>query len=337
MDLERHEWISQTKETAIDPNREIVDAHHHLWNRGGSRYLSEQLHIDTSSTHNITKTVFVECKANYLSKELGDMRSLGETKFVASEAKKLREISNTTIEAIIGFVDMSLGEAVEDLIEMHVEAGNGLFRGIRHATAWSEDVNIGNSHTNPSESIMMTPEFVKGVQTLADSGYSFDAWMYFDQLDELGELAKRAPQATIILNHLGGPLKIGKWNTRFKQVDAQWQKSIMALSKLPNIYLKLGGIGMDNYFNTGWASMDRPPSSEEVAVFWRDRISRCIDYFSPKRCMFESNYPVDRQTLPYAVLWNAFQIIASEYSNNEQEQLFSNTAKTVYKIDERET
>ncbi|MDP6299453.1 MAG: amidohydrolase family protein [Acidimicrobiales bacterium] len=337
MDLERHEWLSQSNEIALDPHREIIDAHHHLWERGGSRYLAEELNADTSLTHNITKTVFVECKANYLQNELGELRSLGETIFVASEAERLKEISDTSIGAIVGFIDMSLGEEIAEIIESHVEAANGLFRGVRHATGWSEDSNIGNSHTNPSKGIMGNPEFIKGVQTLSDAGYSFDAWLYFDQLNELVELAERVPNAKIILNHLGGPLGIGKWNSKFQDVDTRWQESMLALSELRNVYLKLGGIGMDNYFGTGWAARDKPPSSEEVADFWRDKITRCIEYFGPSQCMFESNYPVDRQTLPYPVLWNAFQIIASGYSNSEQDQLFSTTAKTVYKIEDTET
>ncbi len=240
MDLERHEWLSQSNEIALDPHREIIDAHHHLWERGGSRYLAEELNADTSLTHNITKTVFVECKANYLQNELGELRSLGETIFVASEAERLKEISDTSIGAIVGFIDMSLGEEIAEIIESHVEAANGLFRGVRHATGWSEDSNIGNSHTNPSKGIMGNPEFIKGVQTLSDAGYSFDAWLYFDQLNELVELAERVPNAKIILNHLGGPLGIGKWNSKFQDVDTRWQESMLALSELKNVYLKLG-------------------------------------------------------------------------------------------------
>ena len=83
---------------------------------------------------------------------------------------------------------------------------------------------------------------------------------------------------------------------------------------------------MDSVFGMGWSTRERPPGSDEVVQWWGDDIRWCIDTFGPARCMFESNYPVDRMSLGYGVIWNAFQKIASSYTSDEQEDLFVDTA-----------
>ena len=326
------EWLSLREEEAIDPTIRIVDPHHHLWHRGGSRYLAEELRMDAIGTHNVTNTVFVECKANYDREQSMEFQPIGETEFVEREARRLEALGGPKISGIVGFADLSVGKRVVDVLREHERVSNGLFRGIRHATAWSDDPKISISHTKPTKGMMREKSFVDGVLVLAEQGYSFDAWMYFDQLPELNELARRCPSAQIILNHLGAPLAIGDWKSRYEEVDQLWKSQMVELAKCDNVVLKLGGIGMDNYFDTGWASLAAPPDSELVANFWEDRIHWCIDIFSPDRCMFESNFPVDRQTLPYSVLWNAFQRISDSYDSSEREFLFSRTACEVYKI-----
>ncbi|MEC8974210.1 MAG: amidohydrolase family protein [Actinomycetota bacterium] len=332
MELDRLEWISQRNEEAIDPSIRIVDPHHHLWHRGGSRYLAEELREDTTRSHNVTNTVFVECKANYDRDRPKELQPVGETVFVEGEARRTKVMGGPQISGIVGFADLTLGKEVAEVLRAHEESGKGLFRGVRHATAWSDDPEISISHTKPTEMMMNTNEFHEGLSTLGQLGYSFDAWMYFNQLGELVNLAREYPTVPIILNHLGAPLAIGGWKSRGKEVDEFWRKKLRELSTCENIFLKVGGIGMDNYFGTGWTALSSPPSSETVAEFWRERVQWCIDLFSPGRCMFESNFPVDRQSLPYSVLWNAFQRIAEIYNNSEQESLFSQTACEVYKI-----
>tara|TARA_B100000700_G_C14949902_1_gene811155 strand:- start:321 stop:1322 length:1002 start_codon:yes stop_codon:yes gene_type:complete len=332
MDLDRLDWLSQRQEEAIDPNIRIVDPHHHLWHRGGSRYLAEELREDTTRSHKVTNTVFVECKASYDRSSSQELQPVGETVFVEGEAQRIKKIGGPPISGIVSFADLTLGKEVAAVLRSHEECGKGLFRGIRHATAWSADPDISISHTKPTAMMMNTKEFNEGLSTLGKMGYSFDAWMYFDQLHELVNLAREHPEVPIILNHLGAPLAIGGWKKKSAEVDELWRNALQDLSRYENVFLKVGGIGMDNYFSTGWTGLSSPPSSETVAEFWRERIQWCIDTFSPSRCMFESNFPVDRQSLTYSVLWNAFQLIAGIYDNSEKEYLFSKTACSVYKI-----
>jgi predicted TIM-barrel fold metal-dependent hydrolase len=332
MELDRLDWLSLRNEEAFDPLMRIVDPHHHLWNRGGSRYLAEELREDTLLTHNVTNTVFVECKANYDREVSKEFQPIGETVFVADEASRLAVLGGPKISGIVSFADLSLGRAVTDVLQAHDDASNGLFRGVRHATAWSDDPQVSISHTKPTKEIMKEGSFHEGVSVLGEFGYTFDAWLYFNQLSELVDLARACPGVQIVLNHLGAPLAIGDWETRYNEVDEIWKSQMIRLANCENVALKIGGIGMDNYFKTGWATLPEPPDSKTVADFWKDRINWCIDLFTPKRCMFESNFPVDRQTLTYSVLWNSFQRITESYEKHEREFLFSRTACEIYKI-----
>lgn len=328
---ERHEWLARRVEEAIDPDQRIVDPHHHLWNRDGSVYLASELVADTRAAHNVTHTVFVECSASYDSQATAAMAPVGETRFVVEQADAAAG-AGTCIAAIVGHADLTLGAELPDVLAAHVEAGDGLFRGVRHGVNWSPHHDVKNGHHNPSPNQLAAPAFRDGVRQLAARGLSFDAWLYFDQLTELAEMANAIPECTIVVNHLGGPLGIGPHASTRAEMREHWRIGITSIANCPNAVIKVGGIGMEHYFGTPWADLDAPPSSEQVAEYWSDMVRFAIDSFGPDRAMFESNFPVDRQTLPYTVLWNAFQIMASEYSDMERNDLFAGTADRVYRI-----
>lgn len=333
MELDRFEWLALRHEEAVNPDQPIIDAHHHLWNRGDSTYLANELLADTGATHNVTHTVFVECRSKWDRNADAAMAPVGETRFVAGEAAEMAERDGADIGAIVSHADLLLGRAVGDVLAAHEEAGAGLFRGIRHATAWSDDPAVHGAHTGSTEHMMRSPEFHAGAKTLALMGYSYDAWLYHPQIVELVELAQAVPELTIILDHLGGPLGAGAYAGKRDEVRPVWQDAMTAAAACNNIVLKVGGIGMDNFYGTGWSALERPPSSEEVVAYWSDDVRWCIDTFGPSRCLFESNFPVDRQSLPYPVLWNALQIMADSYSADEQADLFAGTATRTYRID----
>ena len=340
MELDRFDWLSQRREEALDPARRIVDAHHHLWHGGQwgglmGPYLAPQLLEDMTGSHNVVKSVFVDCISNYDSEREPHMQPVGETAFVAGQADYTDAAGGAggpTIAGIVSHADLLLGDAVEEVLAAHDEAGGGRFRGIRHATGWDPSDEIHDSHHGSFEHMMATPEFQAGASTLARMGFSFDAWLFHPQLAELSGLAQAVPELTIVLNHLGGPLAIGPYGRAREQARADWRASMRLVAACPNVVLKVGGIGMDVYFATGWAAADVPPGSEEVAANWGDDVRFCIDTFGPDRCMFESNFPVDRQTLTYPVLWNALQIMAAGYTDTEQDALFSGTATRAYRL-----
>lgn len=327
----RFDWLAQRQEDPIDPTVEIIDSHHHLWDLPTSRYLAEELHEDTRSSHNITHTVFVECRHAY-DKAAGDLAPVGETRAVAEQAVRMLELGGAPIGAIVGFADMSRGAEVAGVLDAHIAAGGGLFRGIRHGTNHSEDPAARRGHQKPTANMMLDRPFADGIRELARRQLTFDAWMYHDQLHELVGLARAVPECSIVLNHMGGPLNVGRYATNRAESWSVWHASLMAVACCPNVSVKVGGLGMDHQFGTGWSSRPEPPTSEEVAAHWRPWFEATVEAFGPERTMFESNFPIDRQCLPYTVVWNALQRLAAGYSDHERSAMLHGTARSFYRI-----
>jgi predicted TIM-barrel fold metal-dependent hydrolase len=327
------DWLSLTREDPVDPRRRIVDAHHHLYEEADPlqhtpRYLIDDLLRDTRSGHNVTDTVFVECGVAYRQDGPEALRPVGETEFAVAQAE-VSEGSATRIAAIVGFADLTLGDAVEEVLHEHGIAGRGRFRGIRHRVA--VDPGLRRPHAPPM-GLLADDSFRRGLTRLGDHGYSFDGWMFHPQLPELADAAAAIPGTKFVVEHLGGPLNCGPYVDR-DDARELWQRGIGHLAACPNVVMKIGGIGMESLFGTSWSSRQQPPSSDEVVARWGDHVRRCIDTFGPARCMFESNYPVDRRAVGYTVLWNAYQKMAAIYTDTEQDDLFAMTAARVYRIE----
>ena len=333
MDFNRFDWLAQRVEEAIDPHREIVDPHHHFYDGGFLTYLAAD-HLDNvTGSHNITKTVFVETAACYDMALPEHMQPVGETAFAVSQADAIDASDGPPLAGIVAFADLTLGDALEEVLDAHDATSSGRLRGIRHTTGIDRSPEVPQGHGNPSHQMMGTNQFRAGLRTLVERDLSFDAWLYHTQLLEVAELAAAMPELRVVVGHLGAPLGVGPYRHIRDQVWTDWRSSVRAVAAQPNAVAKVGGIGMDFLFGMGWADLPVPPGSEEVAAYWSDAVRFCIDAFGPDRCMFESNYPVDRETLTYPVLWNAFQIMADSYSDAEQDDLFSGTATRVYRLD----
>jgi L-fuconolactonase len=317
-------------EAILEPDLAICDPHHHYWNHDRNPYLLEQLHADTGSGHNVVSTVFIDCMAEYKTDGPDHMKPVGETEFIIEAAERSDTGDQATIAGIVSFADLSRGKAVEEVLDAHVEAGRGRFRGIRHATTFDADPLVQNGHTDPPAGLMGQADFREGFSTLGQMGLSFDAWMYAPQLGELVDLVKAQPETTVILDHLGGPLAIGPYKGRRDEVLAMTKAPIQALAEHDQVFMKLGGIGMSLY-GDGWHKLDERPSSDIVVERWGDHINWIIEQFGPDRCMFESNFPVDKVGIDYDVLWNAFKKMAAGFSPTEKAWLFHDAAAKAYR------
>jgi predicted TIM-barrel fold metal-dependent hydrolase len=311
------------------PDR-ICDPHHHLWDRPDSHYLVEQLRDDLATVPQVARTVFVECSAWYRDAGPEHLRAVGETEWVAAHARELH--GGEMIEGIVAATDLRLGERTEQALDAHIEASGGRFRGIRHRATWDPSPRVRPSQPDPGEGLLLDRDFRRGFARLHALGGVFDAWVYFPQLPEVADLARAFPEATIVLNHLGGPITLGPYSDRAAVLD-QWRPLIADVATCPNVVLKVGGIGMPLY-GTTWHKQDAPPSAEEVARFWVDWVAFAIDGFGPDRCMLESNFPVDRLSMPYASLWEAMDILTDGYSPSERAALFHDTAVRTYSLTE---
>jgi len=286
-------WLSMTPEETLEPELPICDPHHHLWGEGieptalfrndqvEPRNLLDEFLADIGSGHNIVATVFIECASMYRADGPSELRPVGETEFANGIAAMSAsgQYGKTRIAAgIVGFADLTLGDVVTPVLEAHLAAGSGRFRGIRHAVAWDRSDEVRNSHTNPAEGMFFDTTFRAGFARLAPLGLSFEGWCYHPQIPELTDLAHAFPNTTIILNHFGGPLGIGPYKGAQAQYLAQWKCDIAALSECPNVHAKLGGINMRaNGYE--WDRRKRPPSSEELAAATKVYYEHCIEQF----------------------------------------------------------
>ncbi|MEM7748736.1 MAG: amidohydrolase family protein [Pseudomonadota bacterium] len=330
----RPEWLERHKEEILEPELPIIDPHHHLWDRFGWRYMFDDLLSDTSSGHNIIATVFVQCRAFHCEDGPVEMQPIGESQFAAGVAAMCESGTYGSIRACTGIVshaDMMLGADVRRVLEAHVGVSGGRFSGIRHITAWDADPDLMNPNYTPPEQQLRDPKFHEGMKTLGSMGLTFDAWIYHPQIEDLVVAARACPETKIVLDHCGGPLGIGGYAGRRSEIFPEWAASIQSLAQCPNVYVKLGGLGMRiNGF--GFEDADDPPSSATLAAAWKPYIDTCIEAFGANRCMFESNFPVDKGSYSYPVFWNACKILAQGASEQEKTNLFAGTAARFYEL-----
>lgn len=327
-------WWAQRKEEILEPALKIVDPHHHLWDRDEHRYLLDQLVADTSSGHNVTHSVFVECGSMYRADGPTEMKPVGEIEFVngaAAMSASGRYGKSRLCAGIVGHADLRLGDGVARVLEAQIAAGDGRFRGIRHSVTWDPSEMFSRGRTNSSKGQMTDAKWRAGFARLEPLNLTFEAWLYHPQLMELADLARAFPQTTIILNHVGGPLGIGPYASKKDETFAGWKAGIAELGKCQNVVVKLGGLGM-LFGMFDFHKRETPPSSEELARAYKPYIDTCIAAFGPDRGMFESNFPPDGVSSSYPVLWNAFKRLVADFSTDEKARLFSGTATRVYRL-----
>ena len=331
----RKDWLAATQEPALEPERPIIDPHHHLWDRPGNRYLLHDLIEDLNSGHNIRATVFLECREMYRAEGPPELRSLGETQFIAgvaamSESGKYGP--NRACAGIIGNIDFRVGSRAKGILEQHIILSGGRFRGIRNGATWHSDPSLRVFTSGAGEGLYLDRAWREGFAALAPLNLTFEAWMFHSQLGDLVDLARAFPETKIVLNHIGGALAVGPYADRREEVFAEWSTQIAKLGQFPNVYIKLGGLGMPSLMGFEMGRQDSAPSSEQLAKAWRPYLDTCIAAFGPDRAMFESNFPVDKGMCSYSNLWNAFKRVAENYSADEKNAMFHNTALKFYRL-----
>jgi len=300
------EWLDQVDETPFDPDRAIVDPHHHLWPPGGAlAYGVDDLVVDTSSGHNIVQTVFIECGAGYRADGPEHLQPVGESEFVAG--------------------------AADDLLDAHEDVSGGRFRGIRDSLAHALEPEAHLIPGRYGEGKFENPAFRRGVARLGQRHLSYDCWLFHHQNVEFAALARAVPETTMVLDHFGTPVGVGRFAGQHDEIFEQWKLDIAEIAACENTVAKLGGLAMpDNGFGFHVAAV--PPTSDELVAAQGRWYEHTIECFGPERCMFESNFPVDRLSLSYTVYWNAMQKLAAQYSDIEQDAMFSGTARRVYRL-----
>lgn len=324
-------WLAQVVEEVVEPEMEIVDPHHHLWDRGGALYEVEQLWRDTGDGHRVVQTVVIECATHYRKDGPENLRPVGETAYFAAQARRAAQHSDRAqIAGIVAFADLS-DPGLDRVLDAHEEAAGGLLRGIRQAGANDPQPETLSIPGRMGPGLYADPAFRRGLRRLAERGLTYETWHFHHQNPAFLELVRAVPEATIILDHLGTPLGVGRFAGRRAEVFDRWRRDIEALAACPNLFAKLGGMAMpDNGF--GWEDAPRPPTSDEFVAAQAPWYRHMLGCFGPARCMFESNFPVDRVSVGYRVLWNAFKKMTAGLPAADRTALFAGNARRIYRL-----
>ena len=328
-------WTNLRSEPALEPELPIIDPHHHVWDDQRGRYLIHELSADVNGGHNIIATVFVEAGVMYRNYGPEEMKPVGEVEFVngVAAAGASGHYGKTRLCAgIVGHADLMLGDKVQPVLDALVAAGNGRFKGIRYGTIWDSGKAAQFGRHQVARHLMLDPVFRKGFARLAASKLSFEAWMFYPQLDDLADLLRAFPEANVILNHCGGLLGIPPHDGKRDEVFKIWHAHMRNLAQFPNLSVKIGGLGM-LYCDWDFHLREIPPSSEDLAATWRPYVEAIIELFGPARCMMESNFPPDRQSCGYGELWNAMKRITKGCSAADKAALYRDTAARVYRLE----
>ncbi|MGE0798879.1 MAG: amidohydrolase [Lautropia sp.] len=330
----RPQWLSLHDEPVLDPELPIIDAHHHLWDRSGWRYLLDEFVEDLKCGHNIVATVYVQCTAMYRRHGPPELSAVGETEFANGMAAMSASGNYGPTEicaGIVAYADLRSEAGLPRLLDAHAQRAGPRFKGIRQITAWDPEPSVNNPENKVTAGMLEDPRFRRGMAMLASRGLRFDAWVYHTQLPALTDLARAFPGVPIVLNHAGTPLGIGGHERDRARTLRDWARDLRELARCDNVFIKLGGLGMRTA-GMGLAAHERPLDSQRLAELMRPVLEPCIEFFGARRCMFESNFPVDKASYSYRTCWNTFKRIAAGASPAERTCLFSGTAAAFYSL-----
>ncbi len=321
-------------EDPIEPDLPIIDPHHHVRDRVGSVYWFKDLLEDlTHCGHNVRATVVVESGDMHRSTGPDELRSLGETEFlngVAAIFASGKYGATIGCAGIVGCPDLRLGDRVRPVLEAHIAAAGSRLVGVRNLIAWHEDPALRIARTGPP-GILRDANFRAGLKALGDYDLAYDAYAYHPQLAELADLVRAVPDVRFIVCHTGAPCGVGPYAGRRDEVFAAWSRGMRALAREPNTFVKLGGLGLP-VMGFPFHGRDPKAASPELAEAWRPYFEFCIEAFGAGRCMFESDFPPDKDVCSYTAIWNAFKRVAAGASRDEKAALFHDTAARVYKL-----
>jgi len=332
------DWLGSNQEPILDAEIPIVDPHHHLWAWPFPYEMAETL-ADLSTGHKVQATVHVEAHGHYRAEGPQHLRPVGETEYVANQACRVDQARCPTnvCAGIVGHADVTRGASIEEVLGAHIEAAQGRFRGIRINVYWTMTRDNSPWTPSPVRSLLEEPPIFEALGCLARHDLSCDLVAFHSNLPDVARTALAFEETVFIVNHMGAPM------TPDDQPDEHalarvWRGHIDQLARCQNVRMKLGGWlnPMLSRSIPSVAALRRlpvGPSSEQTAAALRPYVNYCIERFGPDRCMFESNFPVDKNFTRYATLWNAYKRLASEYSQHERRALLGGTAAAVYRID----
>ena len=300
-------------------NIKIVDAHHHLWDLNNAdtkyswlmvtegeaffgdyaairkSYLIED-YLEDAKNQNIIKSVHVQA-------EHDDDKPVNETAWLQNLADTH---SSKLPSAIVAFADFSKNN-VSEILDAHQEYKNT--RGIRQILSYNKDEP---KYSHATEDFMKDSSWVENFKHIRNRNLSFDIQIYKHQMEDAVNLANKYNDVLFILNHTGEPCY------QSKEYIESWEQNMTKLAKCENVVAKISGLGM---FDPQW-------TIDSTRIF----VEKTIQIFGIERCMFASNFPVDKIFNSFDTYWNSFKEITKNYSENDKQLLFSSNAEKYYRI-----
>lgn len=323
-------WLASGAEAPILPEIDIVDSHCHLWDFSTPAYFHDSYERDAAGA-GISASVYVDCTMAYAEAGPEALAPVGEVTFARAQAEEATGPVDVAA-AIIGWADLTLGDAVEEVLAAMEQAGGGRFRGVRARTAYDPDPKVGYGAIGAPQGVMLRDDFRRGVAQVHARGHVLDLYAFHTQLAEVADLARAFPELPILLNHSGGPLGIGPYAHARQQVFDAWSAGMADLAACPNVEVKLCGFAIARMALVTAAGRDRPPSSIEVADLCRPWVYHCLRHFGPERTLFGSNFPVDKAVMPLLTLVNAMKHLVAPLPLAAQELFFAGNARRLYRI-----
>lgn len=327
------EWLARRREEALEPDLPIVDPHHHIWD--WLDYGLDAFLDDLGAGHNVQATVHLESGLARNPDDPAHLQAVGETRYLVGlrDDARLKQAGAPDVCAgIVGHIDLDLPEhLLEEVAAAHIEAGKGCFKGVRFnafyhpEVSWQEGLRPGMTDD---------PVIRRNLARLGDMGLVCDVMAFHHQLGELARMAEALPDVTFVVNHYGGFLGRFAKHEGYEDGMRLWREGIEAVSRQDNVVMKLGGLTCDFFSGIQLHLLPEPPSSETIESVYRPFFDPCIEAFGADRCMFESNYPADREQVDYTILWNGFKRLAAGASVEEKASLFSGTARRIYSLSE---
>jgi len=323
-------WLALSSETRIEPDIDIVDSHVHLWDFSDPNYFADSYIRDAKSA-GISSSVYVDCTMAYREDGPVELEPVGEVEFAYAQANTSpHDVS--VAAGIIGWADLTLGKDVGHVLDALEVAGRGHFRGIRTRATYDLDTAAGYGALGVGPSHILRSDFMLGAEQLHAQGHVLDLYAFHTQLNEVADLARALPGLPIILNHIGGPLGVGRYADIGEQVFADWAQGMTDVASCPNVQVKLSGFAISRIAIVPLHARERPYSSMEVAEFCKPWVDHCLSAFGAQRCMFGSNFPVDKVATPMLTLVNAMKHLTSHLSHSDRQDFFASNARRVYKI-----
>lgn len=332
------DWYAiKPRETAVEPDLPIVDPHVHIFGseKDTQYYQMKDYALDLAGGHNVVKTVYMEAyRSAWRTSGPDHLRSVGEVESIVHQSKEplITKFGHCEFAAgIVASIDLTKGAEVIETLDAHVEAGQGRLRGVRQVAAYDNGLVGSFIKELPPAGLLDDPNFRTGIAKLKDYDLSFDVWIYHHQLDKFISLVDSFTDITFVLNHMGGLIGVGPYKENRGNAFASWKFNLRRLAERPNVYIKVGGLGMP-VCGFNFDHQLHPATSHDLSNAWRPMIDTCIAAFGTKRCMFESNFPVDRQSAGYTEIWNAFKLTTTSLSTTERNHMFFETALRAYRL-----